>query len=283
MEDGSAAGADSPQRAKLTVHDLLAGRGRVQRTNVFVTTPTEAEAAQAAGIDLLTVDGRLLTAELRRAAPDTFVIAGLAFGHLATRDDYLRAACELYERGADAFYCAASLGTVARLAEERLPVVGHVGLIPWHSTWTGGWRAVGKTPDSAMDVWRQTRRLEEAGAFGAEIEVVPDRIATEIARRTTLFLISMGAGAGCHAQYLFSEDILGTNSWRYPRHAKAYADLRREEERLQEMRIAAYRAYATEVATGAFPGPEHVVDVDSSIVEEFVVLISEAIDRDHDT
>jgi 3-methyl-2-oxobutanoate hydroxymethyltransferase len=268
-------------RAKLTVRELLDGRGKVQRTNVFVETARQAEAAQEAGIDVITVDGRLLTPEIRRAASDTFFIGGLAFGHLTTADDYLRAACALYEMGVDAFYCAAGLGTVARLAEERLPIVGHVGLIPWHTTWTGGWRAIGKTVDSALEVWNQVRRLENVGAFAAEIEVVPHEIASEIASRSSLFLISMGSGAGCHAQYLFAEDILGINSWRYPRHSKRYVDLRQEEDRLQRLRVDAFRAYADEVASGAFPAPEHIVRVDEGTVDEFVVLISDGIEVDH--
>ncbi|MGE0309793.1 MAG: 3-methyl-2-oxobutanoate hydroxymethyltransferase [Acidimicrobiia bacterium] len=254
---------------KLTVRDLIQGRGSVQRTNVFVETAREAAAAEEAGIDIITVDGRILTPAIRRAAANTFCIGGLAFGHLATTDDYLRAACEMYEQGVDAFYCAAGPSTVERLAEDRLPVVGHVGLIPWHMTWTGGWKAVGKTVDTALDVWRQVRRLEDAGAFAAEIEVVPVEIATEIARRSSLFLISMGSGPGCHAQYLFSEDILGINSWRYPRHSKRYVDLAAEEDRLQARRVEAYAAYISEVRSGTFPGLEHVIAADTEVVAAF--------------
>ncbi len=256
-------------RTRVTALDLLASRGEVQRTNVFVTTPEEAEAAERAGIDMLTVDGRLLTSEIREAAPKTFLIGGLAFGHLATSDEYLRAACDLYELGAQAFYCAAGPSTVERLSAERLPVVGHVGLIPWHITWTGGFKAVGKTVDGALEVWRQVRRLEDAGAFGAEIEVVPSDVASAISERTSLFLISMGSGTGCHAQYLFAEDILGANTGHYPRHSKRYADLSAEYARLQSIRIAAFREFADEVSTGAFPGDAHLVQIDPCELERF--------------
>ena len=67
------------KRTRLTVRDLVEGRGLVQRTNVFVETAREAAAAEEAGVDIITVDGRLLTPEIRRAAPDTFFIGGLAF------------------------------------------------------------------------------------------------------------------------------------------------------------------------------------------------------------
>jgi 3-methyl-2-oxobutanoate hydroxymethyltransferase len=256
-------------RTRLTALDLLASRGEVQRTNVFVVTTEEAEAAEHAGIDMITVDGRLLTPEIRAAAPNTFMIGGLAFGHLATTDEYLRSACDLYELGAQAFYCAAGPSTIERLSSERLPIVGHVGLIPWHITWTGGFRAVGKTADGALEVWRQVRRLEDAGAFGAEIEVVPSPVAAAIAQRSSLFLISMGSGPGCHAQYLFAEDILGTNPGHYPRHSKRYADLTAEYARMQELRVAALREFADDVTTGAFPGDEHLVQMDPAELELF--------------
>lgn len=260
---------------RLTVRDLLDGRGTMQRTNVFVETADEAAAAQAAGIDILTVDGRILTPAIRQAASDTFMIGGLAFGHLPTTDDYLRAACQMYEMGIDAFYCAAGPSTIERLTEDRLPVVGHVGLIPWFTTWTGGYRSVGKTAAAALEVWRQVRRLEDAGAFAAEIEVVPVGVANEITRRTSLFLISMGSGAVCHAQYLFAEDILGINSWRYPRHSKRYVDLAVELKRLQQLRVDAFAGFVAEVASGAFPGPEHIVSIDDHEVRRFAELLDE--------
>src|SRR6185436_8039791 len=118
-----------------------------------------------------------------------------------------------------AIYCAASLDTIRALRAEGVPVCGHSGLIPSQATWTGGFKAVGKTAETARLVWRQVRALEEAGAFAAEIEVVPSEVAAAISARTSLVLISMGAGAGCDAQYLFADDVLGSNTGHVPRHA----------------------------------------------------------------
>ena len=69
-----------------------------------------------------------------------------------------------------------STQVIARLAAEGVPVVGHVGLIPSRRTWTGGFKAVGRTAESARLVWQQIRALEDAGAFAAEIEVVPRKL-----------------------------------------------------------------------------------------------------------
>src|SRR5271167_2267882 len=77
-----------------------------------------------------------------------------------------------------------ALDTIAKLAAEGIPVVGHVGLIPARATWTGGFKAVGKTAASALHVYEHVKALESAGAVAAEIEVVPARVATEISKRT---------------------------------------------------------------------------------------------------
>jgi 3-methyl-2-oxobutanoate hydroxymethyltransferase len=46
----------------------------------------------------------------------------------------------------------------------------------------------------AMRVYEHVKQLEAAGAVGAEIEVVPARVATEISRRTSLILLIDGRG-----------------------------------------------------------------------------------------
>ncbi|HSU99805.1 MAG TPA: 3-methyl-2-oxobutanoate hydroxymethyltransferase, partial [Roseiarcus sp.] len=157
-----------------------------------------------------------------------------------------------------------------RLAAEGIPVVGHVGLIPARATWTGGFKAVGKTAAEANQVYEHVKRLEAAGAVAAEIEVVPARVASEIAKRTSLILMSMGAGAGCDAQYLFAEDVLGYSRGHQPRHAKVYRDFRAEYERLQRERIAAFKEFCADVEKGAFPEEKHLVPIADSEFGAFV-------------
>ena len=106
----------------------------------------------------------------------------------------MRDAFRFIRAGADAVYCAASLDTIRALADEHVAVAAIRASFPHHSTWTGGFRAVGKTAETAMFVWKQVKALEAAGAFAAEIEVVPVEVASAISARTSLFMISMGAG-----------------------------------------------------------------------------------------
>jgi 3-methyl-2-oxobutanoate hydroxymethyltransferase len=176
-----------------TVADIRAMKARGQKISMlYVTTLEEAQAAAAAGIHMLSIEGRFFSAEMREAAGDCFVQVGLPygpFGNLATPEDYLRAAFSFMAIGGDCFYCAASLDIQKTLCDNAVPVVAHVGLIPSQNTWTGGFKAVGKTAESAKAVWDHVKRLEAIGCFGAELEVVPDRVAEAITRSTPMIML----------------------------------------------------------------------------------------------
>ncbi len=254
-----------------TVADIRAMKARGQKiTMLFVETLEEAEAATAAGITMLSIIDPYWTPEMREAAGNCFVQVGLLYGELVTTDDYLRAAHKAIKIGGDCVYCASSLSTTKALCDDGIPVVGHVGLIPSKCTWTGGFKAVGKTAVSAIQVWEHVAALEEIGCFGAELEVVPDRVAAEITKRTSLIMLGMGAGSNADAQYLFAEDVLGHTRTHRPRHAKTYRNFAAEYRRLQGERVTAFKEFIEDVETGVYPGPEHVVTIDDSEFSEFM-------------
>lgn len=259
--------------ARPTVADIRALKGKRQMSMLFVDTVDEAAAASAAGIDMLSIIDPVWTPEMREAAGNCFVQVGLLYGELCTYEDYIRAAHRVTRIGADCCYCAASLSTIKGLADEGIPVVSHVGLIPSKATWTGGFKAVGKKADSAMRVFEHVKLLEAAGAFGAELEVVPDRVAEEISKRTSLIMLGMGAGPHADAQYLFAEDVLGYTRGHKPRHAKVYRNFRAEMDRLQAERLAAFKEFNADVASGAYPQPEHVVGIDDAEFDAFMKRI----------
>lgn len=263
---------DNPERP--TVADLRSWKGRRQLANVYVDSVEEAVAAETAGVEIITVQDSLMSPEIRDAAPHAFMVVGIEYGLSAvTTDDYLRAGFAALNLGGDAVWSAASLETIARMRAEGIPVVGHVGLVPPRRTWTGGFSAVGKTAATATEVWEATEALEEAGAFAAEIEVVPAAVATAISERTSLVMISMGSGSGCDAQYLFSTDILGTNTGHVPRHAKRYADLNAELARIQQLRIEAFSSYVSDVRSGTFPDESRLVSIDEAELATFLAGI----------
>jgi len=79
----------------------------------------------------------------------------------------------------------------------------------------------------------------------------------------------MGAGVGCDAQYLFAEDVLGTNRGHMPRHSKVYRNFAAEFDRLQTERISAFREYVADVASGAYPEDKHLVKMPAAELKAF--------------
>lgn len=268
----------NPDLGRPTVADIRAMKARGQKISMlYVTRAKEAAAASAAGIHMLSIEGRFFTAEMREAAGRCFVQVGLPygpFGELVTAEDYLRAAFHFMKLRGDCIYCAASLDIQKALCDNAVPVVAHVGLIPSQCTWTGGFKAVGKTAESAVAVWNHVQRLESIGCFGAELEVVPDRVAAEISKRTSMIMLGMGAGPGTDAQYLFTEDVLGHTAGHKPRHAKTYRNFAAEFERLQTERVAAFKEFIADVNLGNYPAPEHVVPINDKEFERFKASIS---------
>lgn len=261
-------------RRRPTVADLRALKGQGQRTMLFLNTLDEARAAEAAGIDIASVPpGLLCDPGFRQAAPGLFTMTGRAHPEAGTPDDYLRFCGGMLQAGADALYCSGSLKTVEYLAREHVPVVGHVGLVPSRATFTGGFRAVGKTAETAAALYHECRAYQEAGAFAVEIEVVPAEVAREIGKRLDLLLWSMGSGAGCDAQYLFAVDVLGETRGHVPRHARVYRDFAAEHDRLQRERIAAFGEYRADVESGAFPEDRHLVRMAPAEFEGFLERI----------
>ena len=254
-----------------TIADLRAIRGTRQLTMLRVLNLQEAEAAEKAGIDIVSIPpDLLLDPEYRDAAPSLFSMPGENFYEIGGPEDFLKWSFKMYRAGADAVYCSAGFGTVKKMADEAIPVIGHVGLIPSRATWTGGFKAVGKTAQSAIEILEAVRKYEAAGAFGAEIEVVPVEVAEAICKRTSLFLISMGARTGCDAQYLFADDVLGQTQGKMPRHGKAYRDFNGEYDRLQTERIAAFSEFKADVDSLAYPEDRHVVKMDPAELDMFM-------------
>lgn len=253
-----------------TVADIRALKGKRTLSMLYVETPEEAAAAAEAGIDMLSIIDPVWTPEMREAAGNCFVQVGLLYSELVTLEDYQYAAHRAMRVGGDCVYCASSIKTIKALADDGIPVVSHIGLIPSKVTWTGGFKAVGKTADSAMDVFRHAKALEDVGCFGVEIEVVPDRVAEEISKRTNLVLLGMGAGPHADAQYLFAEDVLGYTRGHKPRHAKTYRNFRKELDRLQDERISAFKEFSADVANGSYPESKHSVKISDEEFAEFV-------------
>ncbi|MGC4032849.1 MAG: 3-methyl-2-oxobutanoate hydroxymethyltransferase [Tepidisphaeraceae bacterium] len=257
---------------KLTIHDLFEAKktGRTY-TEVRTSNLNEALACAEAGVEIIMCMKEDLPV-LRPAIPDVFIIAAHNVNLPSVNDagSAVGAAFELMNMGADAVYSALSPKLVEAMARESVPVIGHVGFVPYRSTWIGGTRAVGKTAAEARQVYEHAKAYQDAGAIGVEIEIVPAKVAAEINRRLDkLVLVSMGSGGGT-IQYLFATDVLGTNAGHVPRHAKVYANLAAEEARLQRLRVDAFKALQSDVSSGAYPEEKHTVKIKEEELETFL-------------
>ena len=93
---------------------------------------------------------------------------GILYGDCASSTEAVRAGFAFLKDGADALYACMSIPYIAAMAQEGIPVVGHIGLVPQQRTWTGGVRAVGKAAQEALSVYEATLAHQEAGAFAVE-------------------------------------------------------------------------------------------------------------------
>lgn len=258
-------------RKKYTVHDLQQLKGQRVLTHIHVKSPEEAAAAEAAGVDLMSCPFDTPEAQARlpllvAAAPNSFISGSTPHG-LASQEEAVRVGFRALELGASSVYCSASSFLIEAMAREGIPVVGHLGMVPRHVTWTN-YRAIGKTVAEAKQLHQRMKELENAGAYAAELELVPHNLATWLCSQTKLILMSLGSGSGCDTQFLFSDDILGDYDERIPRHAKAYRNFLEEYRRLQRERIAAFSEYIADVKAGRFPASGNLVEMEAKLLEE---------------
>ena len=256
-----------------TVKDIIDLKSDRQLTQTLPFTSNEAKAAEDAGIDLINTRFNYFkqetAIEIRKSASKTFMSFVIPLLSVPTKDDALKHSYKAMELGADGIIFQGSLNHIEALSNAGIPVQGHIGLVPRKSTWTGGIRAVGKTLDEAKALFQNLKDLENAGAWAVECEVIPSRLMRELSSRTSLVTISIGSGNGCDVQFLFADDILGASEGPFPRHSKQYCNLFKEAQRIQKIRVNAFKDFIDEVNTNIFPSNKFEVEVTEEFVERF--------------
>ena len=255
---------------KLTVKEILQFKGNKKLTEVYTHHPLEAESCELAEVEMIVSSENNDIEGIRNSAKNTFFTVGLQYGKYLSELDILKRCFYLYEKGADAIYCPQSYKFIKSIADEGIPVVGHTGFIPYKSTLYGGFKAYGKNAIEAKKIYEQTRKLEDAGAFAAEIEIVPFKVAEYISNKVEIFMIGMGSGLGCDAQYLFSEDILGYNKGHIPRHAKVYTNLSEDYEKIKSKSVLAYKKFKEDVISKQYPENKHDINISDKEFDKFI-------------
>ena len=246
----------------ITVGDMIKNKQKnIKMTQVTAGNAEEAEIIASQDIDMI-ITGSDWYEDVRRGAPNTFITAALFAGRFITNEEILRGAFEVMMKGADSVLTPRSFDVVEMLAKEGMQVQGHVGMVPSMATKYGGIRTVGKTADEAIGILKDMKRLEDAGAFGAEVECVAEDALNEIKKHTSLVINSLGSGSGGDVMFLFFEDICGeTAGIKMPRHAKSWGDGQKIKDKLNEERSKAIKGFKDDVDSGNFPNSNHTVDM----------------------
>ncbi len=190
------------------------------------------------------------TRAVTRAKPQALVVADMPFQSYATVELALENAGKFIAAGAEAIKLEGGIAVAELVAvlNRKIPVLGHIGLLPQSISVNGSYRVHGRTPESAAQLLRDAQALEQAGAFAVVVECTTADVAREITNALTIPTLGIGAGNGCDGQILVSSDMLGQFTRFTPKHVKRYANLAEEMQR-------AFSAYRHEVETGEFPGP----------------------------
>lgn len=194
-----------------------------------------------------------LVRAVARATQRALVVADLPFGSYGgTPEQGLASAVRFMKEGlAHAVKLEGGrqmAATVELLVGTGIPVMGHLGFTPQREHALGGYRVQGRG-EAADELVDDALALEQAGAFAVVLEMVPAPLASRVTEVLRVPTVGIGAGPGCDAQVLVWQDMAGLRGGRAPRFVKRYADLR-------GVLGDAARAYAADVASGAFPAAE---------------------------
>lgn len=194
---------------------------------------------------------------VRKAVKKSFLVVDLPFGtYEKSPSQALESAKKLIsETGCDAIKIETSLQmvkTVEFLVTNKIPVMGHVGLLPQSIRKIGSYRYQGRNEDSAKEILTTAKLVAEAGAFGLVIEAVPAKLADEITKAISIPTIGIGASAGCDGQVLVIDDLLGLNQEFKPRFVRNYAGLAAEIG-------SAVKKFSYDVKSQKFPAKENLM------------------------
>ena len=139
------------------------------------------------------------------------------------------------------------LKTIKKMINIGIPVLGHIGFTPQSVNALGGNRVQGKTADSAKDLLKQAKDLQDAGCFAIVIELVPSETAALITESLKIPTIGIGAGFDCDGQILVTDDLLGKFVDFKPSFVRRYAEIGKDTE-------GAVKNFIYDVQNRKYPG-----------------------------
>ena len=246
-----------------------------------------ASLAEAAGIDMILVGDSLgmvvygyngtvsVTMDeciihckaVRRGAPNVFVVGDMPFGsyHTTDADAVANAVRFVKEANVDAIKLEGGVRVASRIraiTDAGIAVIGHVGLTPQSSGVLGGFKAQGRTAQSAEDVIKDALAVQESGAKMLLVEAIPPELAGTLTKILKIPVLGIGAGGQIDGQVLICGDMLGYFEAFTPKFVKKYANV-------SKIIVDAIKEYIDDVRACKFPAPEHTYSVLPEEKEKF--------------
>lgn len=146
------------------------------------------------------------------------------------------------------------LNLIRHCTQSGIPVLGHIGYTPQSSNQLGGHTIQGKTADSANEILRQAKALEDAGVFAIVLELVPEESAKYITENISVPTIGIGAGRYCSGHVLVSDDMLGKFSDYQPKFVRKYADMK-------SVISDAAKSFCSDIKNGNYPAENEIFNI----------------------
>jgi 3-methyl-2-oxobutanoate hydroxymethyltransferase len=212
------------------------------------------------------------TQAVRRGAPTAFLVGDMPYmSYQPSVETAIRNAGRfMAEAGCDAIKLEGGSEMADRvrgIVAAGIPTLGHLGLTPQSVSALGGFRVQGKGALQAKRIVDSAKALEEAGAFGILLEMVPDRLCKVITERAeSCIIMSLGSGPHAHGQLLIYHDMFGLYPKFKPRMAKVFAQAGKL---IQE----GLSQYVEEVKNKQFPQPENWFGMPDDEYDELLELL----------
>ncbi len=155
------------------------------------------------------------------------------------------------------------------IVDAGIPAFGHLGLTPQSVSALGGFRVQGRGALQAKKIMDDAKALEEAGAIGILLEMVPNRVCKLITERAeNCIIMSLGSGPDAHGQLLIYHDMFGLYPKFKPRMAKVFGNA-------GEIILNGLIQYEAEVTDKTFPQPENYFKIKDEDYEKLLKLLEE--------
>jgi 3-methyl-2-oxobutanoate hydroxymethyltransferase len=193
---------------------------------------------------------------VRRGTPNAWLIGDMPYmSYQASVESAIRNAGRfMAEASCDSIKLEGGIEMADRMAgivAAGIPAMGHLGLTPQSVSALGGFRVQGKGALQAKKIIDDAKALEQAGAFGVLLEMVPDRVCQLITQRAEhCLIISLGSGPHAHGQLLIYHDMFGLYPRFKPRMAKVFGEA-------GQLILSGLQQYVKEVSERSFPQPEN--------------------------